>query len=58
MSKSGNYNLGEIEKRDEIIQDLVTALKFCATLMHADTSAKGKADYSVVRAALDKVEAA
>lgn len=27
MSKSGNYNLGEIEKRDELIQELLEACK-------------------------------
>jgi hypothetical protein len=27
MSKSGNYNMGEIEKRDEMIQELVEALE-------------------------------
>jgi hypothetical protein len=32
--------------------DLLTALEFVAKLMHADTSAKGKADYSVVRTAI------
>ena len=27
MSKSGNYNLGEIERRDELIQELCEALE-------------------------------
>lgn len=36
--------------------DMFKALVLCLPIMHADTSAKGKADYSVVRAAIAKAE--
>jgi hypothetical protein len=36
--------------------DLLEALEFVAKLMHSDTTAKGKADYSVVRDAINKAK--
>jgi hypothetical protein len=36
MSKSGNYNLGEIEKRDHLIQTLVEACEAAIELIQAD----------------------
>lgn len=38
MSKSGNYNLGEIEKRDALIQELVKWLEVAHDML---TQAKG-----------------
>lgn len=46
------------EAEAQLIADLLRALKICAPYMHAQTDAKGKADYSVVRDAIDKATAA
>lgn len=35
MSKSGNYNLGEIENRDALIQELCEPLEYALPLVKA-----------------------
>ncbi len=41
MSKSGNYNLGEIEKRDAVIQELLEALKAINVAINCNASRGG-----------------
>jgi hypothetical protein len=42
--------------RSDLINELVNALKLSAFHMHKITTSRGKADYSVVRAALKALE--
>lgn len=53
MSKSGNYNLGEIEKRDAVIQELGEALRSADSYLDGITAQPFKG-YKAVKRKIDK----